>query len=349
MITGRLCRVGLVLVYLGISACAAVGVVATSDPRKELGNAVALFDHGRPLPAERIIVDAIAQCEKTDNGVCIGEAYRVYGLFFQSAAVTEYRVQYQKYGFLDKTATWDTRYQASILYFRKAGAIAQDTDHYDVLSNIHYLIGKDFAYMHDMENACVEFAQSLDAHEEFQRRNPGASVAPIKGQGSFGDAIAGIQRRMGCPGQSAPVQERAEAGKSIVLNMTGSTDTTTAKDWQDFKGVWRDACMQEAAEVGAAFSMQESEPKPTGDFGTLVVVDVADYRYVSAGARKLFGVMTGNAYINAQVTFRDLRSGDVWSSRNYDTSSTARAGVFSAMTVKQVRAICHAIVAEITW
>jgi predicted nicotinamide N-methyase len=52
-----------------------MGVVATSDPRKELGNAVALFDHGRPLPAERMIVDAIAQCEKTDDGACIREAY----------------------------------------------------------------------------------------------------------------------------------------------------------------------------------------------------------------------------------------------------------------------------------
>lgn len=349
MIIGRLRRAGFVLVFLWISACAAVGVVATSDPREELGNALALFDHGRPLPAERMIVDAIAQCEKTNDDVCIGKAYRVYGLFFQSAAVTEYRVQYQKYGFLDKTATWDTRYQASIFYFRKAGAIAQDTNHYDVLSNIHYLTGKDFALMHDIESACVEFAQSLDAHEEFQRRNPAATGAPIKGPGSFGDTIADIQRRMGCPGQSAPVRDRAKAGKSIVLNMTGSTVATTANDWHDFEDIWRDACMQEAAEVGAPFSMQESEPKPTGESGTLVVVDVADFRYVSAGARKMFGVMTGNAFINAQVAFHDLRSGDVWSNRTYNTSSTAWQGVNSAMTVKQVQAICHAIVAEITW
>jgi len=349
MIIGRLRRAGLVLVFLGIAACAAVGVVATSDPRKELGNAVALLDHGRPLPVEHMIVDAIAQCEKTDNGACIGEAYRVYGLFFQSAAVTEYSVQYQKYGFLDKTTTWNTRYQTSILYFRKAGAIAQDTDHYDVLSNIHYLIGKDFALMHDIESACVEFSQSLDAHEEFQRGNPGATVAPIKGQVSFGDTIADIRRRMGCSGQSGPVRDRIEARKSIVLNMTGSTVTTTAKDWHDFKDIWRDACMQESAAAGAAFSIQESEPKPTGESGTLVVVDVADYRYVSAGARKNFGVMTGNAFINAQVAFHDLRSGDVWSNRTYDISSTASQGVHSAMTDKQVRGICHAIVAEITW
>jgi hypothetical protein len=62
---------------------------------------------------------------------------------------------------------------------------------------------------------------------------------------------------MGCPGQSGTVRNRAEAGKSIVLHITGSTDATTAKDWQDFKDIWRDECMQEATDGGAAFSMQE--------------------------------------------------------------------------------------------
>jgi hypothetical protein len=326
-----------------------MGVVATSDPRKELANALALFDHGRPLPAERMIVDAIAQCERTGNNECLGEAYRVYGLFFQSAAVTEFKVQYQKYGFLDKSATWHTRYQASILYFRRAAAIAQDTDHYDALSNIYYLTGRSFAHMHDIDRACVEMAHSLQAHEEFQRKIPDATVALAKGQVSFGDAISDQQRWMGCPGQNGPVRNRAEAEKSIVLNITGSTDATAAKDWHDFKDIWRDECMQEASAVGAAFSMQESDAKPTGEPGTLVVVDIADFRYVSARARAMFSAMTGNAFINAQASFHDLRSGDVWSNKTYDTSSSASQGVHAPMTVKQVRSICHEIVSEITW
>jgi hypothetical protein len=147
--------------------------------------------------------------------------------------------------------------------------------------------------------------------------------------------------------QSAPIPVGAEAGKSIVLNMTGSTVSTTAEDWNEFKGLWGDACRQETVAVGAAFSMQEGEPKPTGNAGTLVVVDVADYRYISTGARVMLGVMTGNAYINARVTFRDLKSGDVRASETYDTKSSAWGGVFAAMTTKQVRAMCHEIVAEI--
>ncbi len=99
----------------------------------------------------------------------------------------------------------------------------------------------------------------------------------------------------------------------------------TAKDWNDFKGLWREACIQQSTGVGAVFTMQEGEPKPTGDAGTLVVVDVVDYHHRSTGARIMFGVMTGNAYINAKVTFRDLKSGDLRGSKAYDTKSSARS------------------------
>src|SRR6185312_17326994 len=65
--------------------------------------------------------------------------------------------------------------------------------------------------------------------------------------------------------ESAPVPVGVKAtGKAVVLNMTGSTVATTAKDWTDFKGVWREKCAEEFASAGALFSMQEGEPRPTG-------------------------------------------------------------------------------------
>ena len=140
----------------------------------------------------------------------------------------------------------------------------------------------------------------------------------------------------------------ATSGKSIVLNMTGSTQATTAKDWSDFKGLWREPCAHESATLGDSFSVQEGDARPTGDAGTLVVVDVADYRYISTGARIMLGVMTGNAYINAKVSFRDLADGTVRSTKTYDTTSSAWGGVFSGMTTKQVAAMCHEIVTEST-
>ena len=147
--------------------------------------------------------------------------------------------------------------------------------------------------------------------------------------------------------QSAPIPVGAEAGKSIVLNMTGSTVSTTAEDWNEFKGLWGDACRQETVAVGAAFSMQEGEPKPTGNAGTLVVVDVSDYRYISNGARIMLGVMTGNAYIDAKASYSDLNDGKAFGERAYNTTSSAWAGVFAKMTPQQVDAIASKVFAEL--
>ena len=148
-------------------------------------------------------------------------------------------------------------------------------------------------------------------------------------------------------GAPAPVIVKA-AGKTIVLDVTGSTGSTTAKDWRDFKKVWSEQCAQEFGSAGAVFAMQEDYAQPAGGAsGTLVVVNVVDYRYISTGARIMFGIMTGNAYINAEVTFRDLASGEVRVTKKYDTSSTAWQGIFSGMTTKQVHAMCHEILGEI--
>jgi hypothetical protein len=147
---------------------------------------------------------------------------------------------------------------------------------------------------------------------------------------------------------SKPIAIGNDAAKGFVLNMTGSKTATDSSDWEPFKGLWRQALKEDAATMSATFAAQEGEAKSTGEPGTLLVVDIADFRYLSTGMRYGFGVMTGNAFVQAHVTFRDLKTGDLWGERNYDTTSTAWEGIFSAMTEKQVRAICQQIVADLS-
>jgi hypothetical protein len=90
---------------------------------------------------------------------------------------------------------------------------------------------------------------------------------------------------------------------------------------------------------GIAFESQEGPAKPTGEPGTLLSIYVDDYRYLSPGARYGFGVMTGNAYIEAVLTFADLATGTRFGVQTYNTSSSAWEGVLSAMTEKQIDAI----------
>jgi hypothetical protein len=163
-----------------------------------------------------------------------------------------------------------------------------------------------------------------------------------------GFALGGCAASVKKAESSAPFKVGANAGSALVLNMTGSKDSTDSSDWEPFKGLWRQAFKEDTAATGASFASQEGEPKPTGEAGTLLVIDVADFRYLSAGMRYGFGIMTGNAFVNARVSFRDLKTGEVWGEREYDTTSTAWEGVFSAMTEKQVRAICKDIVTELS-
>jgi hypothetical protein len=143
-----------------------------------------------------------------------------------------------------------------------------------------------------------------------------------------------------------PLAIPAEAAKTVAMNITGSKVSTEAKDWEQLKGEWRAAMKAATAEAGVKY-MEQEIAVPTNEPGTLVTVHVNDYRYLSSGARYGFGVMTGNAYMNSQVRFTDLKSGRPYGERTYNTSSSAWEGIFSAMTAKQIEAICKQIVAEI--
>ncbi len=172
---------------------------------------------------------------------------------------------------------------------------------------------------------------------------------------TLGGCAATVDR--GAPATStaaAPAQQQpsmkipAEAGKRLVLNMQldpklAATDT----GWPDFKKEWIDITQEQATGKGMAFAAQNGEAKATGEQGTLVVVRINDYRYVTITKRVMLGIMSGNAYIDSKVEFRDLATGKLLGERTYNTTSSAWGGVFAAVTPKQIYALADEIIGEI--
>ena len=109
---------------------------------------------------------------------------------------------------------------------------------------------------------------------------------------------------------SAPVQQPVTipvaSAKKVVLVMTGSKAVVEAKDWAAFKQEWRDTLSEYAKQDGIAFSIQDAAPPPGAEAGTVLAVYVNDYRWVGIGARIMLGIMSGNAYIDAKVNYRDF-------------------------------------------
>lgn len=147
---------------------------------------------------------------------------------------------------------------------------------------------------------------------------------------------ATVKRDSADQGISAIPQSSAS---KLVLNISGSRETTGESDWQGFKQEWVDNFREQAAIANVALELQDGPAKSTGENGVLLSVFIEDYRFLRPGTRYAVGVMAGNAFIESKLTFSDLKTGESYGSQVANTSSSAWEGIFSAMTNKQVEAI----------
>lgn len=155
------------------------------------------------------------------------------------------------------------------------------------------------------------------------------------------------------PSASAPAAPLAPAvalpdaaKRRLVLAMTGPKVVVESKDWPAFKREWQDTFADHARQAGVAFAFSDTEPRPTGEDGTILLVDVADYRLVGIGARIMFGVMTGNAFIEARARFSSLRDGTPFGEQTYSTTSSAWSGIFAKVTPQQVDSIAATVLRD---
>jgi hypothetical protein len=146
---------------------------------------------------------------------------------------------------------------------------------------------------------------------------------------------------------AAAIKVPAESSKRLVLNLQLDPKHPKDSGWQSFRQEWVDIFTEQAKSKGVQFAMQDGEAKPTGEAGTLLAVYIDDYKHVTVGQRMMLGIMTGNAYINAKASFRDLSTGAAYGERNYNTSSSAGQGVFAPVTPKQLYAISEDVLSQV--
>lgn len=168
----------------------------------------------------------------------------------------------------------------------------------------------------------------------------GCASRPAPGSGSAAPAPAAAT----APAPAPAAAERLAPGvavppasaRKVVLVMSGPKTVVEAKDWADFKREWQATFADHAKASNVAFSFADTAPAPGAEDGTLLAVEVNDYRMVGIAARIMFGIMTGNAYIDAKVRYSSLRDGKPFGEAQYNTSSSAAGGVFSKVTPQQV-------------
>lgn len=152
--------------------------------------------------------------------------------------------------------------------------------------------------------------------------------------------LAGCAVRMEGAENQKPIAVGAAADKKVVLAVDGSDLATRADSWPKMKDAFHEGCQEEARSAGLQLEFQDGTARPTVEPGTLLALYVNDFRYISTGMRLGIGIMSGNAFIDANTKFLDLQTGTLWGERPYATKSSAMEGVGSAMTARQAQAIC---------
>lgn len=159
--------------------------------------------------------------------------------------------------------------------------------------------------------------------------------------------LTGCASTVTSSGGAGGLNIQAANTKKVVMTVKAKEDTAKSSDWQQLRQEWNNQMTAVTKTTGIAYQFQEKDITSSAEEGTLVGVRVNDYRYVTESSRILVGVMTGNAWMDVDVEFRDLKTGNLIGTRNYQTKSSAWEGVFSAMTEKQLESICTEIVSEI--
>ena len=186
-----------------ISGCSAVGVPYSSSPLHKLAYAESLLEQNRPTAAERLIVEALASCEKTVDPSCFAAAYRGYGRFFADPSLSgRWRSHYADYGFIETTANLDNRYEKAIEYLDKSGDLYSLQSHYDALSNVYLQMGFIYAGTGNRDSACAAFDASLQAQIDNRHKNPNVEVNLPKRYGSFENYIAEQKAKTQCTAPS---------------------------------------------------------------------------------------------------------------------------------------------------
>jgi tetratricopeptide (TPR) repeat protein len=174
-------------------------VPETNDPYEKLKWAQLLIERqSRPIPAERLINQAIAICKQNNDYSCLGRAYILYWEFFRSSLIDIFQKNYKESGFIDKSATYDNRLIKSDECFEKAIFYYNEIQDYGALASAYFNLGHYYHFIGDYKAECEPYSKSLEYNIKLLTAKPNVKIMIPNGFSSYKEFIEDQQKRAGC-------------------------------------------------------------------------------------------------------------------------------------------------------
>lgn len=176
-----------------LTGCLAAGVPYTSDPRQKLSYAYQLMNLNRPLPAEKLINEALETFQKQGNEIWIAECYFTFGNLYKHSSYHNWKNYYSSRGEYDGT------YSRSKDYFQNATDLYLKNNDLVGASKATFGIGIVHGLQGNPISECHFFDESARLFAEAKAKDAAAMVRVlVPGIKDFPEMVAAFKRDRGC-------------------------------------------------------------------------------------------------------------------------------------------------------
>lgn len=160
-------------------------------------------------------------------------------------------------------------------------------------------------------------------------------------------ALTGCAATVNSYTDASKIEVPQAAAKKVTLRLTGTPEIQVSNRWQKFSDEWYWKMQYEAESRNIPYTFAAKDSDIGDEPGTLVRINVKDFRYISQVERYFLGIVLGNAYMDIDVEYVELPSKRLIATKKFNTTTTAWEGVYSAATPKQVVAVIQVILNDI--
>ena|SRR6266487_1598826 len=191
---GPLKRELTVSAFFILTSCAAFGVPYTSDPGQKISDAYILMDQCRPLPAERLIGEALDSYRTNGDEIGMAEAYHTFGNLYKFDC---YHTKWAKH-LLETMGTHEKAYERSRENFQKAAELYEKHKDFMGVTQSYFGIGNVYGIQGDKQMACAFYDKSLAIYNEGRAQDPNARINIRTGFKDVPTMIQAFKNENGC-------------------------------------------------------------------------------------------------------------------------------------------------------
>lgn len=185
-------KIGLLLVTLVLAGCSAALVPMSFDPETKLSQARELVSLDRPIPAERLITEAINIYKEKQNSKGLGDSYFQYGLLLVSPAYRKYENFWRDVGKYDPSPATAINYLEESLKFYSE---ASDPEGQRAAS---FQLGRLYAMSGEVQKACDAYDKSSEYHKAARLKFPSHDFYVAPGTQTWEGTVSLFKKQAGC-------------------------------------------------------------------------------------------------------------------------------------------------------